>query len=166
MGAGCRHRECFDSIDHAGLLAITHLPGPGGAAKPWLKAGDRGRRASHPTEAGTPQGGMITLLQSCKHGARVLDEYSADTTAPRVWGWVSGGPAPRGARQTSPHPQEQGDRRGTSSQPIAPDAGGSLTFEPSHISPACVVQAYDWVVPIRRRTPSQTLPTRRQAAQA
>jgi hypothetical protein len=27
----------------------------------------------------------------------------------------------------------------------------SLTFEPGHISPACVAQAYEWVLPIRRR---------------
>jgi len=35
-----------------------------------------------------------------------------------------------------------------------------LTFEPGHISPACVVQAYESVVPIRRRiTLSTMLPT-------
>ena len=27
----------------------------------------------------------------------------------------------------------------------------SRTFEPGHISPACVAQAYEWVMPIRRR---------------
>ena len=26
-----------------------------------------------------------------------------------------------------------------------------LIFEPGHISPACVAQAYEWVMPIRRR---------------
>ena len=36
----------------------------------------------------------------------------------------------------------------------------SLIFEPGHISPACVVQAYESVVPIRRRiTLSTMLPT-------
>jgi hypothetical protein len=35
-----------------------------------------------------------------------------------------------------------------------------LTFEPGHISPACVVQAYEWVMPIRRRPAlSKTLAT-------
>ena len=35
-----------------------------------------------------------------------------------------------------------------------------IAFEPGHISPPCVVQAYEWVVPMRHRTtPSQTLPT-------
>jgi hypothetical protein len=32
-----------------------------------------------------------------------------------------------------------------------------VTFEPSRVSPACVVQAYEHVVPIARRTPQQAL---------
>ena len=35
-----------------------------------------------------------------------------------------------------------------------------LTFEPSRMSPACVVQAYERVVPITRRTTLQALPPR------
>ena len=35
-----------------------------------------------------------------------------------------------------------------------------ITFEPSRVSPACVVQAYEWVVPITRRTTPQALPPR------
>jgi len=35
-----------------------------------------------------------------------------------------------------------------------------ITFEPSHVSPACVVQAYERVVPITRRTTPQALPPR------
>src|SRR6266446_10531642 len=42
-------------------------------------------------------------LQSCKPGARVLDKYSAYPTAPRVRGWVSGCPTPRGALQGRSH---------------------------------------------------------------
>jgi hypothetical protein len=42
-------------------------------------------------------------LQSCKPGARVLDEYSAYPTAPRVRRWVSGCPTPRGALQGGSH---------------------------------------------------------------
>jgi hypothetical protein len=34
------------------------------------------------------------------------------------------------------------------------------TFEPSRVSPACVTQAYERVVPIPRRTTSQGLLTR------
>ena len=33
-----------------------------------------------------------------------------------------------------------------------------LTFEPSRVSPACVVQAYERVVPITRRPTPQALP--------
>jgi hypothetical protein len=35
-----------------------------------------------------------------------------------------------------------------------------ITFEPSRVSPACVVQAYEQVVPITRRTTSQRALTR------
>ena len=35
-----------------------------------------------------------------------------------------------------------------------------ITFEPSRVSPACVAQAYERVVPITRRTTPQTLPPR------
>jgi hypothetical protein len=35
-----------------------------------------------------------------------------------------------------------------------------ITFEPSRVSPACVVQAYERVVAITRRTTPQTLSTR------
>ncbi len=42
----------------------------------------------------------------------------------------------------------------------------SRLFEPGHISSACVAQAYEWVMPIRRRpTRSKTL-TPAQAEQA
>jgi hypothetical protein len=35
-----------------------------------------------------------------------------------------------------------------------------ITFEPSRVSPACVAQAYEQVVPMIRRTTPQGLPTR------
>jgi hypothetical protein len=35
-----------------------------------------------------------------------------------------------------------------------------LTFEPSRVSPACIVQAYERVVPITRRTTPPALPPR------
>src|SRR6266404_3789225 len=46
---------------------------------------------------------IVHSLQSCKPGARVLDKYSAYPTAPRVRGWVSGCPTPRGALQGRSH---------------------------------------------------------------
>src|SRR6266487_3913221 len=39
---------------------------------------------------------LLHFLQSGKHGARVLDEYSTRTTTTRLWGRVSGSPAPGG----------------------------------------------------------------------
>jgi hypothetical protein len=42
-------------------------------------------------------------LQSCKPGARVLDQYAAYTTAPRVWRWVFGGSTRRGGLQARSH---------------------------------------------------------------
>jgi hypothetical protein len=38
-----------------------------------------------------------------------------------------------------------------------------ITFEPSRVSPACVAQAYERVVPITRRTTPQALPPRPDA---
>jgi hypothetical protein len=35
-----------------------------------------------------------------------------------------------------------------------------ITFEPSRVSPACVIQAYERVVPLTRRTTLQALPAR------
>src|SRR5713101_1510917 len=39
---------------------------------------------------------LVHFLQSGKHGARVFDEYSTRTTTTRLWGRVSGSPAPGG----------------------------------------------------------------------
>jgi hypothetical protein len=39
-----------------------------------------------------------------------------------------------------------------------------LTFEPSWVSPACLVQAYERVVPITRRTTPGALPPRQKEA--
>src|SRR5712691_3693362 len=38
----------------------------------------------------------VHFLQSGTHGARVFDEYSTRATATRLWGRVSGSPAPGG----------------------------------------------------------------------
>ena len=52
----------------------------------------------------------------------------------------------------SPTPREQGGQRGTSStQQASTTLEVRITFEPSRVSPACVVQAYEQVVPITRR---------------
>jgi RNA-directed DNA polymerase len=49
---------CFDAISHEWLL--THIPMEKAILKKWLKAGYMERQTLYPTEAGTPQGGIIS----------------------------------------------------------------------------------------------------------
>jgi len=49
---------CFDAISHEWLL--THIPMEKAILKKWLKAGYLEQSILHPTEAGTPQGGIIS----------------------------------------------------------------------------------------------------------
>jgi RNA-directed DNA polymerase len=51
-------KGCFDNISHDWLL--THIPTDHTILKKWLKAGDMEDRQLFPTEAGTPQGGIIS----------------------------------------------------------------------------------------------------------
>lgn len=51
-------RSCFDRISHEWLL--THIPMDTTILKKWLKAGYIESRCLHPTEEGTPQGGIIS----------------------------------------------------------------------------------------------------------
>ena len=51
-------RSCFDQISHEWLL--THIPMEKGMLNKWLKAGYIERHSFHPTEEGTPQGGIIS----------------------------------------------------------------------------------------------------------
>lgn len=50
--------SCFDQIDHAWLL--RHIPMDKSILCAWLKAGYMEKGASHLTEEGTPQGGIIS----------------------------------------------------------------------------------------------------------
>jgi RNA-directed DNA polymerase len=49
---------CFDAISHEWLL--THIPMEKALLKKWLKAGYMEQQTLYPTEAGTPQGGIIS----------------------------------------------------------------------------------------------------------
>src|SRR5437879_6963243 len=49
---------CFDAISHEWLL--THIPMEKALLKKWLKAGYPEQSILYPTEAGTPQGGIIS----------------------------------------------------------------------------------------------------------
>lgn len=51
-------KGCFDNISHEWLL--THIPINGKVLKQWLKAGYVEQKRLFPTEAGTPQGGIIS----------------------------------------------------------------------------------------------------------
>ncbi len=51
-------KGCFDAISHSWLLA--HIPMDKAIVKKWLKAGYMEKHVLHPTEEGTPQGGIIS----------------------------------------------------------------------------------------------------------
>jgi RNA-directed DNA polymerase len=51
-------RGCFDNISHEWML--RHVPTDKGVLRKWLKAGFMENRILFPTEAGTPQGGIIS----------------------------------------------------------------------------------------------------------
>src|SRR5215831_16091095 len=51
-------RACFDELSHEWLL--THIPMDKGILRKWLKAGYMEGNVLHPTEAGTPQGGIAS----------------------------------------------------------------------------------------------------------
>ena len=51
-------KSCFDKISHQWLL--DHIPMEKDILRKWLKAGYMEKNALHPTEEGTPQGGIIS----------------------------------------------------------------------------------------------------------
>jgi RNA-directed DNA polymerase len=51
-------KSCFDKISHEWLL--THIPMEKDMLRTWLKAGYMEKHVLHPTEEGTPQGGLIS----------------------------------------------------------------------------------------------------------
>ncbi|MBC6480489.1 MAG: group II intron reverse transcriptase/maturase [Hormoscilla sp. GM7CHS1pb] len=55
--------KCFDKIDHVALLAKLNNTSPiRKTIRGWLKAGVMDQRTFQPTDAGTPQGGVISPL--------------------------------------------------------------------------------------------------------
>jgi RNA-directed DNA polymerase len=51
-------KSCFDGISHEWLL--THIPMEKSILRKWLKSGYIDKKVLYPTEAGTPQGGIIS----------------------------------------------------------------------------------------------------------
>ena len=82
--------SCFDRISHDWLL--THIPMDTVILRQWLKAGYLEAEAFHPTEAGTPQGGIISpaLANFALDGLQAELQQHFGTTA-------------RQARQTKVH---------------------------------------------------------------
>jgi len=69
-------KSCFDRISHSWLL--THIPMDKGILSRWLKAGYLDKNLLHPTEEGTPQGGVISpvLMNLTLDGMeRMLNEH-------------------------------------------------------------------------------------------
>jgi len=59
--SGCSKGDikgCFDNISHEWML--THVPTDTTVLRKWLRAGFEEKRIWFPTEAGTPQGGIIS----------------------------------------------------------------------------------------------------------
>jgi RNA-directed DNA polymerase len=65
-------RGCFDNINHEWML--RHIPTDKAVLRQWLKAGFMENRTLFPTEAGTPQGGIIspTLANLTLDGLQTL----------------------------------------------------------------------------------------------
>jgi RNA-directed DNA polymerase len=59
-GQGYQGRESFDNISHATLLQLLDGFPARELIKQWLKAGYLENGAFNATEAGTPQGGVVT----------------------------------------------------------------------------------------------------------
>lgn len=78
-------RGCFDFISHEWML--NHIPTDTEILRKWLKAGFEEKGTLFPTEAGTPQGGIIspTLANLTLDGLeRVLEEKFSATQKPSL----------------------------------------------------------------------------------
>ncbi|MBC6477824.1 MAG: group II intron reverse transcriptase/maturase [Hormoscilla sp. GM7CHS1pb] len=74
--------KCFDKIDHKALLRKLNNTSPiRNIIRGWLKAGVMDQRAFQPTEAGTPQGGVISplLANIALHGLETAVKGMAPT---------------------------------------------------------------------------------------
>src|SRR5215469_10563548 len=80
-------KGCFDNIDHQALLGKLHTyPAMRRLVKGWLKAGVMDALELSPTEAGTPQGGVVSplLANIALYGMEeaLLKAYSGKSKAP------------------------------------------------------------------------------------
>ena len=144
--------SAFDHIDHEFLLeAIGPAPGRE-LIRQWLKAGYLEGFDWHATEAGTPQGGVITPPTTWQTPCWTGCEPSRGRTCGLATARDSRG---RRCRPTRP----QRAPRSTSQE--APMSGREWSktrtlvirphFEPSRVAAHCLVEAYECLVPVRRR---------------
>ena len=150
---GCHGIYCARllSVLHQGM--ITLLVCLSNAILLFPKAGYMEYWQFHKTYSGTPQGGVAYTSYKV---ANMLVEFS--TSIPRTQlrpgygdGFL-GAPLQTGCLPESPTSQPRGGRRGTSSTPTSPPPWRFASrLNRVVCSPACVVQAYEQVVPIRRR---------------
>ena len=151
--------SCCDTRSPDGLR--PHVPMDKGVLRQWCKAGDRETQAFHPTEAGTPQGGILTLPTKvptwCESFRRVFHEPNC---APAMGMGFLGPPG----RADSPWRTRHHGSKETSVARRAHRGSTTLevriTFAPSRVSPACVAQAYERVGPSTRHPMPQGLSTR------
>src|SRR5947208_6349788 len=75
-------KACFDRISHEWLL--THIPMDKSILRKWLKAGFLEKQVLHPTEEGTPQGGICSpvIANLALHGLerKLLERYPKPKT--------------------------------------------------------------------------------------
>jgi RNA-directed DNA polymerase len=63
-------KACFDRISHNWLLA--NIPTEKTILSKWLKAGFMEQGVLHPTEEGTPQGGLCKALHKPPYAKKVI----------------------------------------------------------------------------------------------
>jgi hypothetical protein len=98
----------------SGAPGLPRTPGPGphsrhgrshhpqNARREWAESAAASTYQRRSARRDVPIAVSLHFLQSGKHAGRVLNEYSTDTTAPQLWGWVPGGTAPAGAGPGEP----------------------------------------------------------------
>src|SRR5207248_1489812 len=87
--------KCFDRINHTALLQKLHTtPTFRRAIRAWLKAGTMDGPTLFPTEAGTPQGGVISplLMNVALHGLETAIQAAFPARRPMIAGervWIA-----------------------------------------------------------------------------
>jgi hypothetical protein len=119
------------------------------------KAGYREDWRFHGTSSGTPQGGIVTpptkFQKRSSSSRRASRVHSVDPAmGPGFWAHLSRWWSLTTAQASGSEEAVMARRDAKTAQALEV----SVMFEPSPVAPACVAQAYERVVPIRRRATS------------